>query len=85
MNEPAKKIEAGCMAMITGGDFIGEFVSVISFIGTPDWRVVRYHDCWRVTNGVDFYPITESRLMRIDDEDPDKAIESESPVEVEHG
>ena len=71
-----KPIEAGCLAMITGGDFIGQVVQIYSFVGKPvPWST--YNDCWAISGD---NVITESKLMRIDDPDLQKESEQELVV-----
>ncbi len=70
----AKPIEAGCMAMLVNmpfSDFNGEIVHVVKYIG----NVAQYLDVWEISE----YKrgACESVLMRIDDPDIQKQIESE--------
>ena len=62
--KPIEPIVPGCQAIIIGGDFIGEEVHVIRFIGKPvSWS--EYNDVWEVADcGGGIVVITGSKLVR---------------------
>lgn len=80
-HEPARPIEKGCMAIITSApvkpEWVGRYVEVFD-------RCTVYEKSWDVSiwdERGNICSCQEDDLLRIDDEDPDLAIESEREKE----
>ena len=82
----SKPIEPGCLAIVTNSiwsQFIGVTIEVVSYIGEAEkLNGDKLHDQWEIAFKGTKYVIRESWLMRIDDPDIQKQIESEQELAV---